>query len=142
MAGKPTLKDFAKGHLAEAENRLETARNASQNGKAAYCIRQCQEAVELALKAALNFVGVEYPRYHDVGPILRDVTRKFPNWLQPDIGEFARLSGELAEKREPAMYGAESIGIPAERLFSRDEARHILDRTETAFRAVRKLVNG
>jgi HEPN domain-containing protein len=34
-------------------------------------VREAQELVELALKGALRVVGVDPPKWHDVGPILR-----------------------------------------------------------------------
>jgi HEPN domain-containing protein len=34
-------------------------------------VRRSQEAVELALKCALLWAGIEVPRIHDVGPILK-----------------------------------------------------------------------
>jgi len=43
--------------MEEALRRIKTARLALEEGGLAYCIRQCQEAVELSLKAALRMVG-------------------------------------------------------------------------------------
>ena len=41
-------------------------------------VRRCQEAVELALKGALLWVGINVPRIHDVGGILVQYAKRFP----------------------------------------------------------------
>ena len=40
-------------------------------------VREAQEIVELALKGLLRQVGIEPPRWHDVGELLRDIARAF-----------------------------------------------------------------
>ena len=54
---------MCKSYLNEAKLRLKTAITAFRDGEYAYCIRQCQEAVELSLKAALRLVGIEPPKW-------------------------------------------------------------------------------
>ncbi|MEM2914451.1 MAG: HEPN domain-containing protein, partial [Candidatus Bathyarchaeia archaeon] len=62
--------ELAKSNLRQAEERFKHAKEALEAGNYPYVIRQCQEAVELSLKAALRVTGVEPPKWHDVGPIL------------------------------------------------------------------------
>ncbi len=57
---------MARAYIEEALRRIKTARLALEKGELAYCIRQCQEAVELSLKAALRMVRVEPPKWSDV----------------------------------------------------------------------------
>jgi len=59
---------MARGYLEEARRRIRTAKLALEEGAYAYCIRQCQEAVKLALKSALRLYGIEAPKWHDVAP--------------------------------------------------------------------------
>lgn len=73
--------EMCKSYLNEAKLRLKTAITAFRDGEYAYCIRQCQEAVELSLKAALRLVGIEPPNWHDVGPVLREERERFPQWF-------------------------------------------------------------
>ncbi|MHA1839566.1 MAG: HEPN domain-containing protein, partial [Candidatus Ranarchaeia archaeon] len=93
------LKDIAQGYLRQANLRLRTANNALLEKELAYSIRQAQECVELSLKAALNWVNIEYPHYHDVGPILADNKAAFPDWFQKKIERFSEISRDLARKR-------------------------------------------
>ncbi|MEM2746768.1 MAG: HEPN domain-containing protein, partial [Candidatus Caldarchaeum sp.] len=58
--------DVARSLLNQSARRLETARRELKEGSLAYSIRSSQEAVELALKAALRLLGIEYPKKHDV----------------------------------------------------------------------------
>jgi len=70
--------DLARSYLRQAEERLKHARESLESGNYPYVVRQSQEAVELLLKAALRIVGVEPPKWHDVGPILKREINKFP----------------------------------------------------------------
>ncbi|MGB9760466.1 MAG: HEPN domain-containing protein [Thermoproteota archaeon] len=63
--------ELARSNIRQAEERLKHAKEALESGNYPYVIRQCQEAVELALKAALRLVGIEPPKWYDVGPILK-----------------------------------------------------------------------
>ncbi|WP_243668490.1 HEPN domain-containing protein [Vulcanisaeta sp. JCM 16161] len=102
-------------------------------------VRQCQEAVELLLKAALRIVGVEPPRWHDVGPVLRRERNKFPVWFQEYIDELASISRSLRKEREFSMYGDEESGIPPEELYTRIDAEKALNDAERVLSLVSKL---
>ncbi|MEM3893708.1 MAG: HEPN domain-containing protein, partial [Thermofilum sp.] len=70
--------EIALSYAKQAKERLHHAREALERGNYPYVVRQCQEAVELMLKAALRLVGVEPPRWRDVGPVLRREAARFP----------------------------------------------------------------
>jgi len=74
--------EMARAYIEEARRRVRTAEQALNEDAYAYCIRQCQETVELALKAALRLVGIEPPKWHDVGPVLREFSDRFPPWFR------------------------------------------------------------
>ncbi|MCS7113691.1 MAG: HEPN domain-containing protein, partial [Candidatus Bathyarchaeota archaeon] len=74
--------ELARSNIRQTEERLKHAREALETGNNPYVVRQCQEAVELSLKAALRLVGVEPPKWHDVGPLLRREKGRFPSWFQ------------------------------------------------------------
>lgn len=58
-----------RSYLRQAEERIKQAGEALESGNHAYVVRRSQEAVELFLRACLRLVGVEPPKWHDVGPI-------------------------------------------------------------------------
>jgi Uncharacterized conserved protein related to C-terminal domain of eukaryotic chaperone, SACSIN len=59
--------DLGKSYIRQAEERIKHAKEALNEGNYPYTVEQCQEAVELLLKAAFRYIGVEPPKLHDVG---------------------------------------------------------------------------
>ena len=108
-----TNRDMALGHLRQAEIRLQTARFAREQGQWPFAVRQAQECVELALKAALSFVGLDPPKWHDVGALLQRERRRFPEWFAKDVDLIAYRSRKLADDRERSMYGSAELSLPA-----------------------------
>ncbi|MEM4298190.1 MAG: HEPN domain-containing protein [Nitrososphaerota archaeon] len=74
--------DMARANLRQAVERIETVKRALEGGNYAYAVRQSQECVELTLKAALRVVGVEPPKWHDVGPVLKREGLRFHEWFR------------------------------------------------------------
>ncbi|MEM3132496.1 MAG: HEPN domain-containing protein, partial [Sulfolobales archaeon] len=108
---------MAQSYLRQAEERIRHAKEALERGNYPYVVRQCQESVELLLKAALRLVGVEVPKWHDVGPVLKREAQRFPEWFQVEIPALARISRKLRRERELSMYGDEESGIPPDELY-------------------------
>lgn len=131
--------EMARSYLVQAEERLIHAREAVERGNYAYTVRQCQEAVELSLKAALRIVGIEVPKWHDVGPILRKESERFPEWFRKEIPRMARVSRRLYRERGPSMYGDEMAGIPPNMLYDEVDAREALEMATEVFNSVVKL---
>jgi len=117
---------MARSYIVQALERIKHASEALATGNYPYVVRQCQEAVELALKAALRLVGVEPPKWRDVGPALRREASKFPEWFRREIPSMARISRRLRREREPAMYGDEESGVPPDELYDRSDAEEAL----------------
>ncbi len=132
---------LAKSNLRQAEERIKHAREALETGNYPYVVRQCQEAVELSLKAALRLVCIEPPKWHDVGPVLRRERARFPSWFQELIDELASISRSLRKERELAMYGDEEAGIPPEELYTRRDAEQALKDAIRVFKVVNRLLN-
>ena len=72
-------KDYCKDFLNDAKIRLETADFVLKKNANAFCVRLSQEAVELSLKAALRLIGIDFPKWHDMGEVLTKEKSKFPN---------------------------------------------------------------
>lgn len=124
--------------LAEAYLRKATARIDILEllcGKEAWSdvVREAQEIVELALKGMLRYVGVEPPKWHDVGGILIEHGDRFPGETRESLLRMADISKRLRKERELSFYGDIDF-IPTEeyseelaRLFS-SEATFVLHR--------------
>jgi hypothetical protein len=86
-------------------------------------VRESQDLVELTLKGALRFVGVEPPRRHDVHRAIESFAERFPpEWRQAMMVLRDDLEW-LAEQRSPAFYGDEVQDIPASALYGERDAR-------------------
>jgi len=130
---------MAKSYLRQALERLRHAAEALEEGNYPYVTGQCQESVELLLKAALRLVGIEPPKWHDVGPLLRREASRFPEWFRDAIPGLARISRRLRREREPAMYGDEELGLAPEELYDHDDAAEALEWAKETARIVVKL---
>jgi HEPN domain-containing protein len=89
-------------------------------------VRQSQDAVELLLKGALRFVGVDPPKRHDVHRILEQFLDRFPPEWRAVWSELRAKLDELAQERGPAFYGDEDAAIPASELFGHADAGRAL----------------
>jgi len=133
--------ELAKSNLKQAEERLKHAKEAIESGNYPYVVRQCQEAVELSLKAALRLAGIEPPKWHDVGPLLKKEKTRFPQWFQELIDDLASISRSLRKERELAMYGDEEIGVPPEELYTRKDATQAYENALRVFDVVSRLLS-
>ena len=131
---------LARGYLRRAEARLMAAENALKNGYYPEVVRYSQECVELALKACLRLVGVEYPKVHDVGDVLKAERSRFPSWFRDHVEKLAEISRDLAEKRAPSMYGVEAAGKTPEELFDRADGEKALEDARYVHRLAEKLL--
>ncbi len=113
---------LARSNIKQAIDRLMYAEEVLHRGNYPFVVRLCQEAVELSLKAALRLVGIEPPKWHDVGPVLKRERDKFPEEFRRCIDKLASISRSLRKERELAMYGDEVAGVAPEELYTRDDA--------------------
>lgn len=134
------MKRFALAYIREAKNRIKTAKRAFKDEEFPYCLRQSQEAVELALKAALRIKGIEYPKFHDVGDVLVRVKNLYPDWFAEAVEKMSEASRKLAQKREASMYGFEEAGLSPEEIITEDLASRSLKDAIFVYEKCRKLV--
>jgi HEPN domain-containing protein len=94
-------------------------------------VREAQELVELALKAMLREVGVDPPKWHDVGPILLEQSDLFPGTARHLLPELARISKWLRKEREFSFCGDIDLCIETDLdrdiVARRSELRHRLE---------------
>ena len=131
---------LARSNIKQAEERIAHASEALDRGNYPYVVRLSQEAVELALKASLRLVGVEPPKWHDVGPVLKRERERFPKWFSEIIDKLASISRKLRKERELAMYGDEEALISPEELYIREDALEALNYAKYVLENVEKLL--
>ena len=101
-------------------------------------VREAQEIVELALKGMLRQVGVDPPKWHDVGAIIEEHQHLLPAGVRKETPRLVHISKWLRKERELSFYGDIDF-TPTEEYGKRDAQRAIRDANSTV-RVVRKVV--
>ena len=114
---------MGRSYLAQAVYRLGEVGRAIRDAQYAVAVRWSQEAVGLALKAALRAAGVEPPRWHDVGEILLANRSRLHATLQEVADRMAEISADLRQDREAAFYGDEAAQFTPDDLYNEADAR-------------------
>jgi hypothetical protein len=117
---------LARSDLAKARVRLKALAVLQQERAWSDVVREAQEVVELALKALLREVGVEPPKWHDVGGFLREHRERFSPAVRPHVDRLAGISAWLRKEREFSFYGDVDL-IPTEAYAEADADRALSD---------------
>lgn len=117
-----TKSELARAYLEKATKRRRVLEVLMEEQAWSDVVREAQELVELALKAMLREVGIDPPKWHDVGPILEEQAALFPDFVRAALPELARISKWLRKEREFSFYGDVDF-IPTEQYFEEDAAR-------------------
>ncbi|MBI1736645.1 MAG: HEPN domain-containing protein [Candidatus Rokubacteria bacterium] len=117
-----TSQSLARAYLAKAQVRLKALRVLRDEGGYSDVVREAQELVELALKGMLRAIGIEPPKFHDVGGLLLEHRAKFESSVAGELPRAAEISKRLRRERELAFYGDIDY-IPTEEYSAADAAR-------------------
>ncbi|HYK91363.1 MAG TPA: HEPN domain-containing protein, partial [Acidobacteriota bacterium] len=115
----------AKSYLLKATKRLKILQVLFDEAAYSDVVREAQEIVELALKGMLRQVGIEPPKWHDVGQILLEYKARFPEAVAQQLERLAEISAWLRKEREFSFYGDIDF-IPTEE-YSETDALHALE---------------
>ena len=115
---------LAESYLLKATKRLKILPVLLDEEAYSDVVREAQEIVELALKGMLRQVGVEPPRWHDVGSILREHRHRLPDVVAAEVDDLAAISSDLRKDRELSFYGDIDF-IPTEH-YSKPDAERAL----------------
>jgi len=96
-------------YLRRAEHRLAAIDVLHERASWADVVRESQEVVELALKAALRHAQIEVPQVHDIGGLLLEHIDRLPAALRRHVPRLAKISKNLRRDRELAFYGSEDL---------------------------------
>ncbi len=135
-----TSRKIARDYLGKVEARLEALRLFLNRGRHDDVIREAQEAIELLLKGALRFVGIDPPRRHDPAPVLMRHVKRFPPAWQAAAADICATSERLFAERGHAFYGDEDELVPPSELFERAEAEEAIAAVERLLILYRGLI--
>lgn len=77
---------LAQSYLTKARKRIKILPVLLEESAYSDVIREAQEIVELALKGVLREVGIEPPKWHDVGGLLLEYAERLPGIPAPLAG--------------------------------------------------------
>jgi HEPN domain-containing protein len=100
-----TNESLARSYLKKAADRLDVLNLLLNKGAYSAVVREAQELVELALDGMLRAIGIEPPKLHDVGGLLREHRDRFPEEVRSVLDDLAHISKRLRKERELAFYG-------------------------------------
>lgn len=119
--------EMAKSYLKEGMEIFKEAESFYRREVWHLVVRRTQEAVEMALKGALRYVGIEVPKVHDVGILLKRHKEKFPKGFAQNIDRLASISRKMRKEREASLYGDEETGTPPDEIYIEEDAKIALD---------------
>jgi len=133
-----TNDNLAKSYFIKAEKRLKILDILLNEEDYSDVVREAQEIVELSLKGMLRFVGVEPPKYHDVGPLIVEHKERFKGISSKEIMKIAQISRKLRKERELAFYGDIDF-IPTEE-YTLDDANEAIEGANYVVSIARRLL--
>jgi HEPN domain-containing protein len=117
---------IARDYLARARARRGALAALLTAGGHPDVVRESQDVVELILKGALRFIGIEPPKRHDVHRTLDHFIDRFPEEWRDVLADLREALDRLAQDRGPAFYGDEAEDIPASELFGEADAQRAI----------------
>jgi len=120
-----TNHDLASSYLFKAQKRLKILDILLEEEDYSDVIREAQEIVELSLKGLLRRVGIDPPKWHDVGSIILEHKIRFTDEIKPDLKKCADISKQLRKERELSFYGDIDF-IPTEE-YTREDALAVIE---------------
>jgi len=137
-----TNERMARGYIKDAREKFESLIYFLKRERFNIVVREAQECVELSLKAALRYVGVESAKSHDVSELLLREERRFPGFFREKLERLAEISRVLTMERGRSFYGDEERGIPPSELYSKDDAEEAIGKADFALKLSERLIGG
>ena len=110
------------------------------NDSHADVVREAQELVELLLKGLLRKIGIDPPKWHDVGSVLVDNEDLLPEEIRIHLEKIVKLSASLRRDRELSFYGDEDF-LPSEN-YGSDESRTAIEHCDFLLQLLKDHLEG
>ncbi len=130
---------LAQSLIKKAIDRLDILDLLLNKGAYSDVMREAQEIVELATKGMLRAVGIEPPKFHDVGDLLLEHRDKYPDDISKEVERIASISKRLRKERELSFYG-EIDFIPTEE-YTVDDSREAMEGANFVVTIARRLID-
>ncbi len=130
---------LARSYLFKSRKRLKILPILLEEEDYSDVIREAQELVELAQKAMLRQVGVDPPKWHDVGKVLLENAALFPEEIRKELPKLAQISKWLRKERELSFYGDIDF-IPTEE-YTLEEAQKAIEEASFVVEIAGRLID-
>ena len=131
--------DSAKAFLDDADIIVSETAISLERGHYHRVIRKCQEAAELSVKGLFKYAGIEYPKSHILGRVMKKEFANSSLFKQEELEEMAHISDTLSLDRESSFYGAPD-GTPASELYDKEDATDAINKTLWLINKIKKIV--
>ena len=125
-----TNKEFAQSYFEQAKAIHQEIQIHYQAQNWNLVVRRSQEVVEMILKGVLRQAGLETPRLHDVGNVLRKEASRLPKAMAKELPRILSISRRLRQERETSFYGDEEQELPPSALYTEVDAKQAKDDIE------------
>src|SRR6266508_3016898 len=95
---------LARSYLDKAHKRVKILSLLLNEEDYSDVVREAQEIVDLVLKGMLRQVGIEPPKWHDVGQLILEYRTRFPDEVSLQAEKLAGISTWLRKEREFSFY--------------------------------------
>jgi hypothetical protein len=130
--------DLATSYMVKAVKRLKILAVLLEEQDYSDVIREGQEIVELSQKAMLRRIGIDPPKWHDVGSLLLEHQDRFDRQVRKELIPCASISKRLRKERELSFYGDIDF-IPTEE-YSKDDALQTIQEVKTVVTLALKVI--
>ncbi|EDP74905.1 HEPN domain-containing protein [Hydrogenivirga sp. 128-5-R1-1] len=112
--------ELANSYLRRARIRFDVLQEFLKRDDYADTVREAQEIVELVQKALLIKIGIQPPKWHDVGNIIDQHLEEYPSQIRDKLKKLNKEAKWLRSQRELAFYG--DMDIIPEELYTKEDA--------------------
>jgi len=121
--------------IGDAEDFIGAAKDLFKTGRWAKVCFNCQQCIELALKAALNSLGLER-KGHDLSDLLKELLT-----YRQDLGAFKEVVKILDQYYIPTRYANAFYSGSAMEHYTKQQAEEALRSTEELFGELKRIVS-
>ena len=135
-----TTDQLARGYHRKCTDRMAALEVLLEREAWSDVVRESQEIMELALKGILRVVGIDPPKWHDVGDLLLEHADKLPFLEREELSLLAAASKSLRKEREFSFYGDVDF-IPTDE-YDREDAEDAFKEAQRATEALGTVLEG
>jgi HEPN domain-containing protein len=119
-----TNNELSLSYISKATKRLKILAVLKDESAFSDVVREAQEIVELVQKAILRKIGIDPPKWHDVGDIIKTNLESIPKEYHTKILDLILVAKWLRGERELSFYGDIDF-IPTEEYTTNDAEKAI-----------------